>query len=80
VVPIVPAKAGCEITAVKRRIDAILDRDTGRAAKFREEVGSGANSIAVLESLVAPETARKIDACRFDTAEYLTRRGFPPFH
>lgn len=65
---------------VKQQIDTVLDRDTERAEKFRREVGTGADSIAVLESLVAPEMAKKIDVCRFETAEYLTKRGFPPFH
>jgi len=71
------AGAACHFSAVKIQIDAVLDRDA--AEKFRE-VASGADSIAVLESLVAPEMAKKIDICRFETAEYLTKRGFPPFH
>ena len=74
------AQAACDFPAVKRQIDAVLDKDTSRAEKFRREVASGADSIAVLESLVAPEMAKKIDVCRFETAEYLTKRGFPPFH
>ena len=50
------------------------------ADKFRSEVKSGSDSIAVLESLVTPDMAQQIDICRFETAEYLTKRGFPPFH
>jgi hypothetical protein len=75
-----PARAACEFTPVKQQIDTVIDRDAGKAAKFRREVGSGADSIAVLESLVTPEMAKKIDICRFEVAEYLTKRGFPPFH
>jgi hypothetical protein len=75
-----PARAACDFPTVKSQIDAVLDKDQARAEKFRREVASGADSIAVLESLVAPETAKKIDICRFETAEYLTKRGFPPFH
>jgi hypothetical protein len=75
-----PARAACDFTAVKQEIDVVLDRDAARAAKFRHEVVTGSDSIAVLESLVSPEMAKKIDICRFETAEYLTKRGFPPFH
>jgi hypothetical protein len=74
------AGAACDFPAVKIQIDAVLDRDAVRGEKFRREVASGADSIAMLESLVAPEMAKKIDICRFETAEYLTKRGFPPFH
>jgi hypothetical protein len=74
------ARASCEFAAVKQQIDTILDRDSEKAAKFRREVKSGADSIAVIEALVSPDMAEKIDICRFDTAEYLTKRGFPPFH
>jgi hypothetical protein len=74
------AQAACDFPTVKSQIDSVLDKDKARAEKFRREVASGADSIAVLESLVAPEVAKKIDICRFETAEYLTKRGFPPFH
>ena len=75
-----PAWAACDFPTVKQQIDTVLDRDAARGEKFRREVASGSDSIAVLESLVAPEMAKKIDICRFETAEYLTKRGFPPFH
>ena len=75
-----PAQAACDFPTVKNQIDTVLDRDAVRGEKFRREVASGADSIAMLESLVAPEMAKKIDICRFETAEYLTKRGFPPFH
>jgi hypothetical protein len=75
-----PAHAACDFGVVKQQIDTILDRDAEKAAKFRREVASGSDSIAVIESLVSPEMAEKVDICRFDTAEYLTKRGFPPFH
>lgn len=74
------ACAVCDFPAVKPQIDAVLDRDAVRGEKFRREVATGADSIATLEQLVAPETAKQIDICRFETAEYLTKRGFPPFH
>jgi hypothetical protein len=74
------AYAACDFVVVKQQIDIVLDRDAEKAAKFRREVASGSDSIAVIESLVSPEMAEKVDICRFDTAEYLTKRGFPPFH
>ena len=74
------ARAGCEFATVKQQIDRILDRDADKAAKFRREVADGSDSIMVIESLVSPEMSEKIDICRFETGEYLTKRGFPPFH
>jgi hypothetical protein len=74
------AQAGCEFVVVKQQIDLILDRDSDKAAKFRREVSSGSDSITVIEWLVSPEMSEKIDICRFETGEYLTKRGFPPFH
>jgi hypothetical protein len=75
-----PAHAACDFGVVKQQIDTILDRDAEKAAKFRREVASGSDSIAVIESLLTPGLAEKVDICRFETAEYLTKRGFPPFH
>ena len=75
-----PVGAACEFPVVKQAIDIMLDQDAERAAKFRREVAAGSDSIAVMEALVSPEMAKKIDVCRFETAEYLTKRGFPPFH
>ena len=75
-----PAQAACEFAVVKQQIDLVLDRDAEKAAAFRREVATGSDSIAVLESLVSPAMRERIDICRFDTAEYLTKRGFPPFH
>ena len=74
------AQSGCEFATVKQQIDRILDRDAEKATKFRREVADGADSITMIESLVPPEMAKMIDVCRFETAEYLTKRGFPPFH
>jgi hypothetical protein len=74
------AQAACDFPVVKNQIDTVLDKDAARAEKFRREVASGADSIAVMEALVGPEMAEQIDICRFETAEYLTKRGFPPFH
>ena len=78
--PVAPARGACEFAAVKQQIDIVIDRDTDKGAKFRREITSGSDSIAVLETLVSLEMREKIDICRFETAEYLTKRGFPPFH
>ncbi len=76
-----PAHAeSCNFAPVKQQIDNILDQDRGKGATFRKEVSEGADSIAMVEKLVAPDMADKIDVCRFEAAEYLTKRGFPPFH
>jgi hypothetical protein len=75
-----PARAACDFAPVKQQIDIVLDRDHERGARFRREVASGSDSIAAMEALVSAEMREKIDTCRYDVAEYLTRRGFPPFH
>lgn len=75
-----PAHAACEFAVVKQQIDTLLDRDAEKGAKFRYEVKTGADSIAALEALMTADMQKKIDICRFETAEYLTKRGFPPTH
>ncbi len=70
----------CAFAAVRVQIDLILDKDAESGAKFHKEFAEGADSIAVLESLVTEEMRAQVDACRFDVAEYLTKRGFPPPH
>jgi hypothetical protein len=74
------ASAACDFATVKQQIDIVLDRDAKRGATFRREVASGSDSIAAMEALVSAEMREKIDICRYDVAEYLTKRGFPPFH
>ena len=72
--------ATCDFGSVRLQIDTVLDRDAERGAQFRAQVKDGWDSIATLEKLVAPEAREQIDVCRFDVAEYLTKRGFPPAH
>jgi hypothetical protein len=74
------AGAACDFAPVKQQIDIVLDRDAERGTTFRREVASGSDSIAAMEALVSGEMREKIDVCRYDVAEYLTKRGFPPFH
>ena len=76
----VSAAAACDFAAVKKEIDAVLDRDKDKAARFRRDVAAGYDSMKVLGDLVTPEIRERIDVCRFDAAEYLTKRGFPPSH
>ena len=70
----------CSFAPVKQQIDNVLDKDAAKGATFRKEVSEGADSITMVEKLVTPDMADKIDVCRFEAAEYLTKRGFPPFH
>ncbi len=70
----------CDFGPVKEQIDAILDRDAARGEVFRKEIKEGADSIATMETLVSPEMRKQIDICRYYAGEYLTKRGFPPFH
>ena len=75
-----PAHAACDFSPVKQQIDNVLDKDAVKGTKFRREVAEGADSAATIESLVAADMREKIDICRFEVGEYLTKRGFPPFH
>lgn len=75
-----PARAACDFAPVKQQIDTVLDKDTTKGAKFRKEVSEGADSVTMIEKLAAEDMAEKIDICRFEVGEYLTKRGYPPFH
>jgi hypothetical protein len=76
-----PAHAeSCNFAPVKQQIDDVIDKDPAKGATFRKEVSEGADSITMVEKLSSPDMADKIDICRFQAAEYLTKRGFPPFH
>jgi hypothetical protein len=72
--------APCEFAPVKAEIDLIIDKDGKRGADFKREFKEGTDPIAMLERLVSAEMSQKIDICRFDVAEYLTKRGYPPSH
>jgi hypothetical protein len=74
------AHAACDFAPVREQIDNVLDRDAAKAAKFRREVAEGADSTTMIETLVAADMRDKVGICRFEVSEYLTKRGFPPFH
>ena len=75
-----PARAACDFAPVKQQIDNVLDKDAAKSAEFRREVSEGSDSIAMMEKLVADDMRKKLDICRFEVGEYLTKRGYPPFH
>ena len=75
-----PARAACDFAPVKQQIDNVIDRDAAKFAIFRKEVSEGADPIAMMETLVAEDTRKMLDICRYEVGEYLTKRGFPPFH
>jgi hypothetical protein len=74
------AHAACDFAPVKQQIDNVLDKDAAKGAKFRKEVSEGADSTTMIEALVPGDMQDKVDICRFEVGEYLTKRGFPPFH
>jgi len=80
IAPAASARAACDFAPVKQQIDNVLDRDAAKAVKFRREVSEGSDSIAMMEKLVAEGMREQLDICRFEAGEYLTKRGFPPFH
>jgi hypothetical protein len=75
-----PAHAACDFAPVRQQIENVLDKDVTKGAKFRREVAEGADSTTMIEALVAADMRDKVDICRFEVGEYLTKRGFPPFH
>ncbi len=78
-----PARAleKCEVFGeVRSQIDAVVKAGSPQAEKFRSEVKSGADSLAVIEQLSPPEMGHKLDVCRYEAVEYLVKLGFPPAH
>lgn len=75
------AQATCQhFTEVKAAIDNVIDKDAALGANFRKQFKEGADSIYIIEQLVDAAMVKKVDICRYDVAEYLTKRGFPPPH
>ena len=75
------AQATCQhFTEVKAAIDNVIDTDAALGANFRKQFKEGADSIYIIEQLVDASMVKKVDICRYDVAEYLTKRGFPPPH
>ena len=80
-VPGALAQATCaHFTEVKGAIDNVIDKDAKLGADFRQKFKEGEDSIHILEEMLDAEMNKKMDICRYDVAEYLTKRGFPPPH
>jgi hypothetical protein len=73
-----PSWAACDFAAVKQQIDIVLDHDPEKAARFRREVASGWDSLELVARLLSSEMREKIEICRVEAAQYLSKRGFPP--
>lgn len=65
---------------VKVAIDNVIDKDANLGADFRRKFKEGEDSIFILEGILEAAIVKKMDICRYDVAEYLTKRGFPPPH
>ena len=76
----VAANAACDFAAAKKEIDQILDADKEKAAAFRKQMSAGYDSLDVLGKMLGPSAREAVESCRFEAAEYLTKRGFPPAH
>ena len=74
------ARAQCEFVEVRKAIDNVLLEDAEKSASFKKEMAAGADSLYVMEKLVPVAMREKLDACRFEAGEYLTKRGYPPAH
>jgi len=77
---VAPAFAACEFPEVKKEIDRVLDQEKPLGAQFRKQMSEGADSLYVMEKMVASAMRGKLDECRFEAGEYLAKRGFPPAH
>jgi hypothetical protein len=75
-----PVFAACDFPTVRKEIDNVLDQDKQKSAEFRKQMASGSDSLYVMEKMVAASMREKLDECRFEAGEYLTKRGFPPAH
>jgi hypothetical protein len=70
----------CDFAGVKSAIDNVLDAGKDKSIEFRKEFRDGADPFTILDGMVDEAMRAKIDVCRFQVAEYLTKRGFPPSH
>jgi len=77
---VAPAFAACEFPEVKKEIDRVLDQEKPLGTEFRKQMSEGADSLYVMEKMVASAMREKLDECRFEAGEYLAKRGFPPAH
>lgn len=76
----VPSFAACDFPPVKKEIDNVIDQDKEKSVVFKKEMSAGADSLYVMEKMVPATLREKLDECRFEAGEYLTKRGFPPAH
>jgi hypothetical protein len=51
------AQAACDFAPVKNQTDTVLDKDKARAEKFRRDVASDADSIAVRKRILKATSA-----------------------
>lgn len=70
----------CDFTAAKKEIDNVLDIDKEKSAVFRKQMAAGYDSLDVLGKMLPADAREKVEQCRFEAGEYLTKRGFPPAH
>ncbi|MFM9972426.1 MAG: hypothetical protein ACKVQK_28930 [Burkholderiales bacterium] len=74
------ALATCDFAAAKKEIDHVLDQDKEKSAAFRKQMAAGYDSLDVLGKMLPAPAREKVESCRFEAGEYLTKRGFPPAH
>lgn len=79
--PPAAAQASCAgFAEVKELIDHVIDKDAAKGAEFRKQFKEGSDPFTIMEELLDAEANKKLDVCRFDAANYFTKRGFPPSH
>ncbi len=75
-----PSRAACDWAAAKRDILRVLDVDAEQGAQFRKAAQDGWDTIEAIGKIVDAAARERIGQCRYEAAEFLTQRGFPPQH
>ncbi len=72
--------AACDWATTKADIMLVLDGDKAKSESFHALTAKGRDPLTAVESLVDDAARGRIRDCAYESADYLTQRGYPPFH
>jgi hypothetical protein len=72
--------AACDWPTAKADIVLVLDGDKAKVESFHALTARGRDPLTAVESLVDEAARGRIRDCAYESADYLTQRGYPPFH
>ena len=72
--------AACDWATAKADIVLVLDGDKAKSESFHALTAKGRDPLTAVESLVDEAARGRIRDCAYESADYLTQRGYPPFH